>query len=55
MDLWIAGRNKNPHLFLCRHHPLNNLFFTLLVEIQFVANLVTLFPAKNRQNRKQKT
>ena len=55
MDLWIAGRNKNSHLFLCRHHPLNNLFVTLLVEIQFVANLVTSFPAKNRQNRKQKT
>ena len=51
MDRW---KKQKFTLFLCRHHPLNNLFVTLLAEIQFVVNLVTSFPAKNCQNRKQK-
>ena len=51
MDRW---KKQKFTLFLCRHHPLNNLFVTLLVENQFVVNLVTSFPAKNCQNRKQK-
>ena len=53
MDRW---KKQKFTLFLCRHHPLNNLFVTLLVEIQFVANLVTSFPPKTVkiENKKHK-